>query len=118
THYIIGSVVGPQPFPKIVRDFQRIIGKETKYQFKAQTGNLPNNIIASVGGGSNAMGMFYDIIEDQNVTLYGVEAGGLGIETDKHAATLSAGSTGILHGTNNRRLQSESGQIKKTFILS
>src|SRR5699024_7848036 len=78
---IIGSSVGPHPFPKIVRDCQRIIGKETKYQFKAQTGNLPNNIIASVGGGSNAMGMFYDFIEDQNVTLYGVEAGGLGIET-------------------------------------
>lgn len=108
THYIIGSVVGPHPFPKIVRDFQRIIGKETKYQFKAQTGNLPNNIIAAVGGGSNAMGMFYDFIEDQNVKLYGVEAGGLGVKTDKHAATLSAGSTGILHGTMTRLLQSES----------
>src|SRR5699024_4097406 len=118
THYIIGSVVGPHPFPKIVRDFQRIIGKETKYQFKAQTGNLPNNIIAAVGGGSNAMGMFYDFIEEQNVKLYGVEAGGLGVKTDKHAATLSAGSTGILHGTMTRLLQSESGQIEEAFSIS
>lgn len=118
THYIIGSVVGPHPFPKIVRDFQRIIGKETKNQFKAQTGNLPNNIIAAVGGGSNAMGMFYDFIEDQNVKLYGVEAGGLGVKTDKHAATLSAGSTGILHGTMTRLLQSESGQIEEAFSIS
>src|SRR5699024_11087475 len=108
THYIIGSVVGPHPFPKIVRDFQRIIGKETKYQFTALTGNLQNNICASGGGGSNAMGMFYDFIENQNLTLYGVEAGGLGIETDKHAATLSAGSIGILHGTMIGLLQSES----------
>src|SRR5699024_7061701 len=113
THYIIASVVGPHPFPKIVRDFKRIIGKETKNQFKAQTGNLTNNIIAAVGGGSNAMGMFYDFIEDQNVKLYGVEAGGLGVKTDKHAATLSAGSTGILHGTMTRLLQSESGQIEE-----
>lgn len=118
THYILGSVVGPHPFPKIVRDLQSIIGKETKKQFKAQTGNLPNNIIASVGGGSNAMGMFYDFIEDQNVKLYGVEAGGLGIKTDKHAATLSAGSTGILHGTMTRLLQSESGQIEEAFSIS
>src|SRR5699024_10393739 len=118
THYILGSVVGPRPFPKIVRDLQSIIGKEAKKQFKAQTGNLPNNIIASVGGGSNAMGMLYDSIEDQNVTLYGVEAGGLGIETDKRAATLSAGSTGILHGSMTRLLQSESGQIEEAFSIS
>src|SRR5699024_9560960 len=113
-HYIIGSVVGPHPFPKIVRDFQRIIGKETKYQFKAQTGNLPNNIIASVGGGSNAMGMFYDFIEDQNVTLYGVEAGGLGIKTDTHSACI----TGILHITMTRLLQSESDHIEEAFSIS
>src|SRR5699024_3656847 len=106
------------PFPKIVRDLQSIIGKEAKKQFKAQTGTLPNNIIASVGGGSNAMGMFYDFIEDQNVTLYGVEAGGLGIETDKHAATLSAGSTGNLHGTTTRLLQSETGQVEEASSSS
>src|SRR5699024_5633549 len=94
------------------------IGKETKKQFKAQTGNLPNNIIASVGGGSNAMGMFYDFIEDQNVKLYGVEAGGLGIETNNHAATLSSGSKGILHGTMTHLLQSDSCQIEDAFSIS
>src|SRR5699024_7301975 len=118
THYILGSVVGPHPFPRIVRDFQSIIGKETKEQIMAQTGALPNHIIASVGGGSNAIGMFHPFVEDTNVQLYGVEAGGLGIDTGKHAATLSVGNSGILHGTMTNLLQSESGQIKEAFSIS
>ncbi|MBO1002274.1 tryptophan synthase subunit beta [Pseudogracilibacillus auburnensis] len=118
THYILGSVVGPHPFPQIVRDFQTIIGKETKRQIVEQTGALPNHIIAAVGGGSNAMGIFYPFIEDQDVKLYGVEAGGLGVSTEKHAATLTSGSTGVLHGTMTKLLQSESGQIKEAFSIS
>lgn len=118
THYILGSVVGPHPFPQIVRDFQSVIGKETKEQILTQTGKLPDHIIAAVGGGSNAMGMFYPFIEDKDVKLYGIEAGGLGIRTGKHAATLTDGSTGILHGTMTQLLQSESGQIKEAFSIS
>lgn len=118
THYILGSVVGPHPFPKIVRDFQSIIGKETKSQMLTQTGNLPNHIIAAVGGGSNAIGMFHPFIEDKEVHLYGIEAGGLGLASGKHAATLSAGNTGILHGTMTQLLQSESGQIEEAFSIS
>src|SRR5690625_190321 len=118
THYILGSVVGPHPFPKIVRDFQSVIGKETKQQILDHTGQLPIHVVVSVGGGSNAMGMFYPLIEDQNVELYGVEAGGLGIASDKHAATLTAGNTGVLHGTMTKLLQSDSGQIKEAFSIS
>lgn len=118
THYILGSVVGPHPFPKIVRDFQSVIGKETKEQFMAQTGALPNHVIACVGGGSNAIGMFHPFVEDTEVKLYGVEAGGSGIDTGKHAATLSVGNSGILHGTMTNLLQSESGQIKEAFSIS
>lgn len=118
THYILGSVVGPHPFPKIVRDLQSIIGKETSKQMEEQTGKQPNHVIASVGGGSNAMGMFYDFIENKDVKLYGVEAGGRGTETDQHAATLTAGNTGILHGTMTQLLQSGSGQIKEAFSIS
>src|SRR5699024_6162864 len=118
THYMLGSVVVPHPFPKIVRDFQSVIGKETKEQIVAQTGGLPNHVIASVGGGSNAIGMFHPFVEDTDVQLYGVEAGGLGIDTGKHAATLSVGNSGILHGTMTNLLQSESGQIKEAFSIS
>lgn len=118
THYILGSVVGPHPFPQIVRDFQSVIGNETKQQMLQQTGKLPDHIVAAVGGGSNAMGMFYPFIEEKDVKLYGVEAGGLGIDSGKHAATLSDGSTGILHGTMTQLLQSESGQIKEAFSIS
>ena len=118
THYILGSVVGPHPFPKIVRDFQSVIGKETKQQITEQTGTLPNHIIAAVGGGSNAMGMFYPFIENQEVKLYGVEAGGLGLSSGKHSATLTTGETGVLHGTMTKLLQSESGQIKEAFSIS
>ena len=118
THYILGSVVGPHPFPKIVRDFQAVIGQETKKQMLDQTGKLPNHIIAAVGGGSNAIGMFHPFIEDEQVKLYGIEAGGLGLATGQHAATLSAGKTGILHGTMTQLLQSESGQIQEAFSIS
>lgn len=118
THYVLGSVVGPHPFPKIVRDFQSVIGNETKEQFKQKTGKLPNAVIACVGGGSNAMGMFYPFIQEESVTMYGVEAGGQGLETSKHAATLTSGSVGILHGTMTHLLQDAHGQIEEAFSIS
>jgi tryptophan synthase beta chain len=118
THYILGSVVGPHPFPQIVRDLQSVIGKETKQQIVEQTGSLPDAVIACVGGGSNAMGMFYPFVEDDGVKLYGVEAGGAGIETKQHAATLSSGSIGILHGTMTHLLQDDHGQIEEAFSIS
>src|SRR5699024_7307946 len=118
THYIIGSVVGPHPFPQIVRDFQSIIGTETKAQILNETGQLPTHIIAAIGGGSNAMGMFYPFVEDESVKLYGVEAAGEGIDTGHHAATLTAGTTGILHGTMTQLLQTQAGQIKEAVSIS
>ncbi|WP_404451045.1 tryptophan synthase subunit beta [Virgibacillus necropolis] len=118
THYIIGSVVGPHPFPKIVRDFQAVIGNETKKQMLDQTSKLPDAVIACVGGGSNAMGMFYPFVEDTDVALYGVEAGGSGVETNKHAATLTAGNVGVLHGTMSHLLQDEHGQIQEAHSIS
>lgn len=118
THYILGSVVGPHPFPKIVRDFQSVIGNETKSQITEQIGQMPNHVIAAVGGGSNAMGMFYPFIDEANVQMYGVEAGGLGVAKGKHAATLSVGETGILHGTMTKLLQDHNGQIQEAFSIS
>ncbi|WP_343750899.1 tryptophan synthase subunit beta [Lentibacillus halophilus] len=118
THYIIGSVVGPHPFPKMVRDFQSIIGNETKTQHRDVTGRLPEAVIACVGGGSNAMGMFYPFIEDEHVALYGVEAGGSGLDTNEHAATLSAGTPGTLHGTMTHLLQDQHGQIEEATSIS
>lgn len=118
THYILGSVVGPHPFPKIVRDFQSVIGNETRRQIIDQTGELPDAVVACVGGGSNAMGMFYPFIEDHSVPLYGVEAGGAGIASDQHAATITAGNIGILHGTMTHLLQDGHGQIKETYSVS
>ena len=118
THYIIGSVVGPHPFPKIVRDFQAVIGNETRQQMLEKTSKLPDAIIACVGGGSNAMGMFYPFIQDTDVALYGVEAGGSGIETNKHAATLTAGNVGVLHGTMSHLLQDDHGQIQEAHSIS
>ncbi len=117
THYIIGSVVGPHPFPQIVRDFQSVIGKETKAQYQAAEGGLPDAIVACIGGGSNAMGMFYPFVED-DVPLYGVEAGGAGLTTDKHAATLTSGQQGVLHGTMTYLLQDEAGLIKEAHSIS
>lgn len=118
THYIIGSVVGPHPFPLLVRDFQAVIGEETKRQILEQDGKLPEKIIACVGGGSNAMGMFYPFVEEEEVSLIGVEAGGSGLETNKHAATLTKGKVGVLHGTLTHLLQDENGQIEEAFSIS
>jgi tryptophan synthase beta chain len=118
TYYVIGSVVGPHPYPMIVRDFQSIIGKEIKKQIRKITGTLPNAIVACVGGGSNAIGSFYPFIDDQEVSLYGIEAEGSGIKTGKHSATLSAGSTGILHGMQTYLLQDDVGQITPTHSIS
>ncbi|RTZ68748.1 MAG: tryptophan synthase subunit beta [Aquificaceae bacterium] len=118
THYIIGSVVGPHPFPEIVRDFQSVIGRETKKQILEKEGRLPDAIVACVGGGSNAMGIFYPFIEDREVRLIGVEAGGRGLESGRHAASLLRGSVGVLHGMKSYFLQSEEGQILTTHSIS
>ncbi len=118
THYIIGSVVGPHPFPMIVRDFQSVIGKELKEQILELEGRLPDAIVACVGGGSNAMGVFYPFVEEEKVQLIGVEAGGLGIDTGKHAASISAGSVGVLHGMVSFFLQDDEGQILTTHSIS
>ncbi|AII61422.1 tryptophan synthase subunit beta [Dehalococcoides mccartyi] len=118
TYYIIGSVVGPRPYPAMVRDFQAVIGQETKAQSLRQLGGLPDCIVACVGGGSNAMGIFYDFIPDQSVRLIGVEAAGSGIRTGKHSATLSAGKVGILHGAMSYLLQDEHGQVIETHSIS
>ena len=118
TYYVIGSVVGPHPYPMIVRDFQSIIGKEIKKQIRKINDTLPNAIVACVGGGSNAIGSFYPFIGDQEVSLYGIEAEGSGIKTGKHSATLAAGSTGILHGMQTYLLQDKMGQISATHSIS
>ncbi|WP_423190523.1 tryptophan synthase subunit beta [Alkalibacterium sp. f15] len=118
THYIIGSVVGPHPFPKIVRDFQSVIGKETKEQFQALKQKLPDAIVACVGGGSNAMGIFAPFVNEGSVKLYGAEAAGKGIDTGEHAATLSAGKVGVLHGMMSYLLQDEAGQITEPYSIS
>ncbi|WP_243298508.1 tryptophan synthase subunit beta [Bacillus litorisediminis] len=118
THYIIGSVLGPHPFPKIVRDFQSVIGKETKEQILRKEGKLPDAIVACIGGGSNAIGMFYPFIEEENVKLYGIEAAGSGIETGLHAASLTEGKVGVLHGSMMYLLQNEDGQIQEAHSIS
>ncbi|WP_342542493.1 tryptophan synthase subunit beta [Paenisporosarcina sp. FSL H8-0542] len=118
THYIMGSVLGPHPFPKIVRDFQRVIGDETRKQIVEKEGRLPDAIVACIGGGSNAMGMFYPFIEDKDVKLFGVEAAGAGLDTDKHAATLTKGSVGVLHGALMYLLQDDAGQIQEAHSIS
>ncbi|KAB2338103.1 tryptophan synthase subunit beta [Cytobacillus depressus] len=118
THYILGSVMGPHPFPMIVRDFQSVIGKETKKQFLEKEGKLPDAVVACIGGGSNAMGMFYPFIKDESVQLYGVEAAGLGLDTAKHAASMSKGKPGILHGALMYLLQDEDGQIQEAHSIS
>ncbi|WP_456274448.1 tryptophan synthase subunit beta [Bacillus sp. AK031] len=118
THYIIGSVLGPHPFPKMVRDFQSVIGEETKKQFIEKGNALPDAVVACVGGGSNAMGMFYPFIKDIDVKLYGVEAAGTGIHTNKHAATMTKGACGVLHGAMMYVLQDEHGQIQEAHSIS
>lgn len=117
THYIIGSVIGPHPFPTIVRTFQSVIGDETKAQLK-ELGKSPDAVVACVGGGSNAVGMFYPFSSIPSVQLVGVEAGGDGLDTARHSATLSGGSVGILHGVRTYVLQNQHGQISDTHSVS
>ncbi|GBG32237.1 Tryptophan synthase beta chain [Hondaea fermentalgiana] len=117
THYIIGSAIGPHPFPTIVRDFQSVIGRETRDQSLAQLGRLPDVVCACVGGGSNAIGMFYPFKDDKEVGILGIEAGGAGTDTKEHCATLSAGTPGVLHGTRTYLLQHD-GQISETHSIS
>jgi len=119
THYLIGSAIGPHPFPTIVRDFQAVIGKESREQMLSQVGRLPEAIVACVGGGSNAIGMFHPFIGDKDVKMYGVEAAGDGIDTDRHSATLTMGKPGVLHGTRTYLLQNTTtGQIDETHSIS
>jgi tryptophan synthase beta chain len=118
THYLLGSVMGPHPFPQMVRDFQSVIGKETKQQFQLCEGTLPDALVACIGGGSNAMGMFYPFIEDESVSLYGVEAAGQGVDTEYHAASLTKGSPGVLHGALMYLLQDQDGQIQEAHSIS
>ncbi|MDR3243286.1 MAG: tryptophan synthase subunit beta [Elusimicrobiota bacterium] len=118
THYVLGSVMGPYPYPQIVRDFQSVIGKEIKEQILQKEGKLPNAIIACVGGGSNAMGSFYNFIDDKSVALIGCEAAGKGIDTDENAATIAKGRVGIFHGMKSYFCQTESGQIAPVYSIS
>lgn len=118
TYYVLGSAVGPNPFPKMVRHFQSIISKEAKEQILQVEGKLPKAVIACVGGGSNAIGMFYNFIEDKDVELIGCEAAGLGIDTEKHAATVARGRTGIFHGMKSLFCQDEHGQIAEVYSIS
>ena len=118
TYYVIGSVVGPHPYPMIVRNFQSVIGKEIKQQCNEKFSGLPNAIVACVGGGSNAIGSFYPFIDDKEVSLYGIEAGGSGAKSGKHAATLVSGSIGILHGMKTYLLQDSTGQVSETHSVS
>ena len=118
TFYLIGSVVGPHPYPMIVRDFQRVIGREAREQMLSVVGRLPDYAIACVGGGSNAMGLFYDFIPDEQVKLIGVEAGGDGVETGRHSSIITAGEVGVLHGSMSYLIQDEHGQIIETHSIS
>ncbi|WP_172844452.1 tryptophan synthase subunit beta [Tumebacillus algifaecis] len=118
TFYIIGSVVGPHPYPMMVRDFQRIIGDEAREQILKEEGRLPDTIVACVGGGSNAMGIFYPFLEDEGVRLIGVEAAGEGVDTERHAATITKGRSGIIHGSLTYLLQDEHGQIQPAHSIS
>jgi tryptophan synthase beta chain len=118
THYVIGSVAGPDPFPRMVRDFQRVIGDEARGQVLELTGRLPDAVVACVGGGSNAMGIFAAFVDDPDVRLYGFEAGGDGVETGRHAATITGGAPGVLHGSRSYLLQDEMGQTIESHSIS
>lgn len=118
TFYIIGTVAGPHPYPMMVRDFQSVIGREARRQHLEKTGQLPDALVACVGGGSNAIGLFYPFLTDESVAMYGVEAGGHGIETGQHAAPLSAGRPGVLHGNRTYLMEDENGQISSTHSVS
>ncbi|MDH5786228.1 MAG: tryptophan synthase subunit beta, partial [Chromatiales bacterium] len=118
TFYIIGTVAGPHPYPALVRDFQAVIGEEAKVQMQEETGRLPDALVACIGGGSNAMGLFYPFLADEEVELYGVEGGGHGIESGQHAAPLCAGKPGVLHGNRTYLMEDENGQIIHTHSIS
>lgn len=118
THYVLGSVMGPHPFPMIVRDFQSVISREAREQILEKEGRLPSAVLACVGGGSNAMGMFYNFIKDEEVKLIGCEAAGRGVDTDKHAATIAKGSIGVFHGMKSYFCQDENGQIAPVYSIS
>ena len=118
TFYIIGTAAGPHPYPMLVRDFQAIIGEETKKQIIEQEGRLPDSLVACIGGGSNALGLFYPFLDDLSVKLYGIEAAGKGINTSEHAASLTKGSPGILHGNRTYLLHNSDGQIKEAHSIS
>ena len=118
THYILGSALGPHPFPKIVRDFQRVIGVETRRQIVQKEGRLPDAVVACIGGGSNAIGMFHPFVDDESVALYGVEAAGSGLETGKHAAAIAGGQLGVLHGAYMYLLQDENGFVQEAHSIS
>lgn len=118
THYILGSALGPHPFPKIVRDFQRVIGVETRRQIVQKEGRLPDAVVACIGGGSNAIGMFHPFVDDESVALYGVEAAGSGLETGKHAAAIAGGKLGVLHGAYMYLLQDENGFVQEAHSIS
>lgn len=118
TFYIIGTVAGPAPYPQLVRDFQSVIGRESRVQMQTQTGRLPDCLVACVGGGSNAIGLFHPFLNDHDVAMYGVEAGGYGVATGKHAAPLNDGKPGILHGNRTYLMEDEDGQIIDTHSIS
>ena len=118
TFYIIGTAAGPHPYPMMVRDFQSIIGKELKNQIIKKENRLPDSLVACIGGGSNSLGLFYNFLDDKKVSLYGVEAGGKGIKTGQHAASLSAGKPGVLHGNKTYLIQDSAGQIKEAHSIS
>ena len=118
THYLFGTVAGPSPFPEMVREFHRIIGQEAKVQVLDRFGRLPDAVVACVGGGSNAIGIFHDFIEDDGVRLIGIEAGGEGVDTGRHAATISAGEVGVLHGARTYVLQDDDGQTIESHSIS
>lgn len=118
TFYIIGTVAGPAPYPEMVRDFNSVVGREAKKQFNKQVGGLPDAIVACVGGGSNAMGIFHEFLNDETVKLYGVEAEGKGMSTGKHAASINAGDVGVLHGNRTYVMSDEDGQIIETHSIS
>lgn len=118
TFYIIGTVAGPHPYPMMVRDFQSVIGRETKEQIMAMEGRLPDSLVACVGGGSNALGLFHPFLDDTDVKMYAVEASGHGVDTDKHAASIAGGSPGVLHGNRTYLLQTEDGQIEEAHSIS
>jgi tryptophan synthase beta chain len=118
TFYIIGTVAGPHPYPAMVRDFQSVIGNEVREQMQKAEGRLPDSLVACIGGGSNAMGLFHPFLDDPSVKMYGVEAAGLGIETGKHAASLNGGEPGVLHGNRTYLLQTEDGQIIDAHSIS